>query len=111
MNEISYNLLSSTMSQVVIAGLLSMQLLSGTPENKTDQLSPLQLTQASYSSDANPATFDSFRESVSGQYDFMPIQFAQSIGNFYSRLVSTQEQLGAGFEKVLHDNLWDLYES
>lgn len=111
MNEISYNFSSSTMGQVVIAGLLSMQLLIGSPENGTDRLSPLQLSQASYSSDANEATFDSFRESITGQYDHTPIKFEQSVGNFYARLVSTQEQLGTNFEKVLHENLWDLYES
>ena len=35
--------------------------------------------------------------------------FEASIARFYAQLLSGQEPLGAEFEKVLHDNLWDLY--
>lgn len=30
---------------------------------------------------------------------------------FYKNLLENQEPLGYEFEKVLHDNLWDLYET
>lgn len=33
------------------------------------------------------------------------------INGFYSKLLREQEALGAEFEKVIHQNLWDLYES
>jgi hypothetical protein len=32
-----------------------------------------------------------------------------SIVSFYSKLLTKQERLGAEFEKILFDNLWDLY--
>jgi hypothetical protein len=111
MNKISYNLTPGTMSQVVIAGLLSMQLLNGSPENGSNKLDMPAVLQASYASDGNTPTFDSFRGAVTGQYDSSSVQFEHSVGNFYARLVSTQEPLGGIFEKVLYDNLWDLYES
>lgn len=33
------------------------------------------------------------------------------INGFYSKLIHEQESLGKDFEKVIHQNLWDLYES
>lgn len=99
------------MSQVVIAGLLSIQLLNGATENAGNHQEVPAVLQASYASDGNTPTFDSFRGTVSGKYDSSSIQFERSVGNFYARLVSAQEPLGEIFEKVLYDNLWELYES
>ena len=39
-----------------------------------------------------------------------PDLFVESISNFYAKLVTSQEPLGAEFSRVLHENLWDLYE-
>lgn len=36
--------------------------------------------------------------------------FNQEILSFFSKLSATQEPLGKDFEKILFDNLWDLYE-
>ena len=33
----------------------------------------------------------------------------KDISSFYSVLLASQEQLGEDFEKVLYDNLWDMY--
>ena len=38
-------------------------------------------------------------------------QFEIAVSNFYARLLSSQEPLGIEFEKVLYNNLWELYES
>lgn len=35
--------------------------------------------------------------------------FEESVTSFYSSLVSKQEPLGKEFERVLHNNLWNLY--
>jgi hypothetical protein len=35
--------------------------------------------------------------------------FERSVSNFYSKLESRQVSLGEAFERVLVDNLWDLY--
>jgi len=37
------------------------------------------------------------------------VDFESSVSNFYAKLKSSQESLGQDFEKVLVDNLWDLY--
>src|SRR5712671_1760787 len=37
------------------------------------------------------------------------IDFEAAIGTFYSTLLASQELLGKEFERVLHENLWDLY--
>lgn len=34
-----------------------------------------------------------------------------SEASFYTKLLLSQEPLGEEFEKVIHQNLWDLYES
>lgn len=34
-----------------------------------------------------------------------------ALGNFYENLSAAQKPLGEEFEKVLHDNLWELYET
>ena len=36
-------------------------------------------------------------------------QFAKSLGNFYTNLLSNQEELGEPFARILHDNSWQLY--
>jgi hypothetical protein len=35
--------------------------------------------------------------------------FEESVASFYSSLLSKQEPLGKEFERVLHNNLWNLY--
>lgn len=35
--------------------------------------------------------------------------FEATITDFYSKLLADQEPLGKEFERVLHENLWDLY--
>lgn len=36
--------------------------------------------------------------------------FEISVSGFYANLAASQERLGAVFETVLFDNLWDLYD-
>ncbi len=38
-------------------------------------------------------------------------EFVGNVSKFYATLAEGQEPLGKEFEKVLHDNLWDLYGS
>lgn len=111
MNEIRYNIASSTMSNVVMAGLFSIAALNASPEKSGLDTGAHPVFSNTYSSGNRTATSDYFRGSITGQYDLNPIQFEHAVGNFYGRLLSSQEPLGAEFEKVLFDNLWDLYES
>ena len=41
--------------------------------------------------------------------DMSDPEFEQIVSKFYEELLSSQEPLGKEFEKVLYDNLWDLY--
>ena len=111
MNEIRSNLSSSTMSSVVITGLLSAAMLNALPESSILASRNSAFSNNAYSANDFGATSDSFRSKVTGQYDLSPPPFEQVVTNFYVNLLSAQEPLGATFEKVLHDNLWDLYES
>lgn len=38
-------------------------------------------------------------------------EFEEYISNFYRNLLNSQEPLDEEFEKILNDNLWDLYET
>ena len=111
MNEIRSNLSSSTMSSVVITGLLSAAMLNALPETSNLGSRNNALSNNAYSANDFGATSDSFKSKITGQYVLSPTPFEQVVNNFYVNLLSAQEPLGATFEKVLHDNLWDLYES
>lgn len=111
MSEIRPNQASSTFSYVVMAGLFSMQFLNSPPERSGQTPVHLPFAAGPYTSSGSGATFDTFRGTVSGQYDRSAVKFEQAVGNFYAQLLLHQEPLGAEFEKVLYDNLWDLYES
>jgi hypothetical protein len=56
-------------------------------------------------------TFSQLQNPFTGEYtkqsDF---DFAGSLTTFYATLLGQQEPLGAEFEKVLYDNLWELYD-
>lgn len=38
-------------------------------------------------------------------------EFETTVAEFYQSLLVKQEPLGEPFQKILHENLWDLYES
>ena len=111
MNNICYAQASSTFSSVLMAGLLAMQMSDAIPTRNVTEQRSKPLLQSAYSVDGNQATFNSYSNPITGAYDFTPSGFEQAVGDFYSRLLARQEPLGAAFEKVLYDNLWDLYES
>ena len=111
MSDIRYNSASSTYSQVLMAGLFTFGALNVSPTNVERMSGGLTLSRSSYSTDGSSATYDSIRGGITGEYDCTPVRFEQAVGNFYASLLSSQESLGVEFQKVLYDNLWDLYES
>lgn len=114
MSEIQYNQSASTFSQVFLTGVgavLLTQMLQHLPTKDIDFQKNISLFQKSYSLDKSVPTYNSYASIMTGEYISAPREFEQSIGNFYARLLTNQEPLGAEFEKVLHENLWDLYES
>lgn len=72
------------------------------------------ITQATYALKHSSSTageqnyLSSAYGDASASYDQ---EFTESISTFYSALYSKQQALGSDFEKVLNENLWDLYGS
>lgn len=113
MSEIQYDQGSSTVSQIILTGLgiVLMTTLQTPPVRNAAMQSNKPLLQKYYSLDGNEPTYNSYASIITGEYITKPMGFEQSVGSFYARLLTSQEPLGAEFEKVLYENLWDLYES
>jgi len=109
MNNIQYNRVPSTFSHVVIAGVLAAQMIPS--EANAGLQEPRPLLESPYIWNGSKATYDRYSNPITGGYNSAQDSFEAAVGNFYSRLLIGQEPLGADFEKVLNENLWDLYES
>lgn len=103
---------SCTFSSIAIAGLIVTQLLFNLNPivPRKDLNMPLGKSNV-YQSTAITSTFDQFKSFVTGEYYQGTDQFEAAISDFYSTLITGQELLGIEFEKVLYENLWNLYES
>ena len=103
---------SDTVASVTIRGVLAAHFLADQMNVKIedDQYRPPYIHDV-YHSFATPATFDHCRTIVMGKYQQESDQFEVNVAKFYTKLLASQESLGAEFEKVLHENLWNLYES
>lgn len=111
MTKIRYEHESSTFSYVLAAGLIAIQLAHASPAHAGNDHSDRHLLQQPYYSVGSDSTFNNSANTITGVYKFSPNGFEKSVGDFYARLLNSQEPLGAEYEKVLYDNLWDLYES
>lgn len=113
MNDIQYNQGSGTFSQVLLIGLgivIGSHGIQDAPLTNVTVQHNKPLFQKPYSLDGNVPTYNSYT-GITGEYVSIPNGFEQAVGSFYARLLISQEPLGAEFEKVLYENLWDLYES
>lgn len=111
MNEITYNNTVGTFSQIIIvAGLLASNLFPAKTVDKNHMVY-MQPSQTEYTPTYN---WSALTTNPSFNLEHGTIEsdsFEKSVGNFYARLLARQEPLGADFEEVLQNNLWDLYES
>lgn len=102
--------LSRTLGTIVLSGMLATQALASSEviEPKHDSN-----FYRMYRSGATAHTFDQYANVVTGEYSVAPpvADFEVAVSQFYSKLLSCQEPLGADFEAALHQNLWDLYEA
>lgn len=103
------NQTSRTTSTVVMAGILASQFLAGHAYAPVEGIQEALFTVPYRTKSALPS-FDQFRSIFGSVLDQEPDQFVESISNFYTKLVVSQEPLGTEFSRVLHENLWDLYE-
>lgn len=111
MNKICYDHVSGTFSQVIMAGILVSHMISIPPVKDIPVQGKKPLLQDPYSWNGTNASFNPYRSSITGQLSFAQNTFEEDVGNFYAYLLANQEPLGAEFEKVLYDNIWNLYES
>ena len=56
-----------------------------------------------------PGTIGLFGNVFAATYQSQAVDFEGAVTAFYSTLLAKQQPLGKEFEKVLYDNLWDLY--
>ena len=75
------------------------------------QAEDLPMNPNVYSSPVLPCATDQYKNLTMGNYYQGSDPFEVAVSNFYTTLLSSQESLGAEFEKVLYGNLWELYES
>src|SRR5690349_2358449 len=106
MTEIHSNQLSGTVPSVLVMASCFASLFQTVPI-EDNNYKPSSLPQGVYFSSSNKSTFDNWKT----EYSLSSVKFEQVIQKFYSDLTLKQERLGIEFEKILHDNLWDLYES
>lgn len=111
MYELRYGQSSSTFSYVLMAGLVAAQLMQSNPAHSERANHSSGSLRGIYSATGNTNTFSTYGNPLSGAYEVGSYDFEFAVSGFYSRLLEGQEPLGAEFEKVLYDNLWDLYES
>jgi len=99
-------------NRMVVFGALAAQLaLSGPLAGIADQGEQAAVAfEAPYRVTAESPTFDHLRN-VPQETRVAPDVVEQVAARFYARLVENQEGLGEDLERVLHENLWDLYEA
>lgn len=109
MNSYTTKQTSITTCNLVVYGILASQGLAyaNAPDAVPQGLNPLP-----YEIHANAPSFGRFGNLYYGsQLQAIDKEFVDTVSSFYAQLLDNQEPLGQEFEQVLHDNLWDLYES
>lgn len=102
---------SRSIGSVAIAGFIAYQALAASGDDQLLQFKKMVIKPEPYHSAAAPKSYATYGNFITGEYYQNRYNFEESVGKFYAKLLSNQEPLGADFEKVLYDNLWDLYES
>ena len=72
---------------------------------------PRALREVIISTGGNKSTYGRYSSPITGETVFIIDPLERAVTDFYAKLLNNQEPLGAEFEVVLHQNLWDLYES
>lgn len=112
MNSYSTKQTSLTACNIVVYGFLASQGLAHADASTTPDAIPQGLNLHSYETLANTPSFGQFGNLYYGsQLQAIDQELVETVSNFYAQLIENQEPLGQEFEQVLHDNLWDLYES
>lgn len=114
MNNFGVNQYSSSGSSDLsdLSGIFAMRYLKSEKDISPDIARKLSdpLFISPYRLFSTPATFDQCRTIFMGEYRQESNRFENNIAQFYANLLAHQEALESSFEKVLYENLWDLYE-
>lgn len=114
MNKYQSEQTSRTISTVMIAGILASTFLPSDYCNETPSSTPYFPTSNNYTflSHGTSPTHESHKNILTGHYSsYEETIFEAVVTDFYEALSSSQETLGLEFERVLSENLWDLYQS
>jgi hypothetical protein len=88
------------------AVLLTGMLLASVPN---ESAAPQRIDR--YATPPLNGTFSQLQNAFTGEYRKRSnLDFEDSVATFYATLLGQQESLGAEFERILHDNLWELYD-
>lgn len=102
---------SRTASNVLVYGMLASSYFSGGAALAVPEVEQQQLHLKPFSTLANLSSFGQVVRILPDDFvDGMETQFEEAVSSFYAQLIESQESLGQEFERVLHENLWDLYE-
>lgn len=119
MNKYNTNQISQTFQNVIIGGLVmvfSPINLTSPIENYSENPSQFSHTRhnAPYINgvETTPSLIQEFAHNIfcENKYSILVVDFEKRVSDFYANLTAKQERLGIDFEKVLFDNLWDLYD-
>ncbi len=69
----------------------------------------VQAGYPSYNVHRNTGTYSQLQNMFTGAYQKHQLDFESTIASLYASLLAKQESLGEDFEKILYDNLWELY--
>ena len=109
MNNYKINQTSNTTGTMVMAGILATLLASQATPRPTENYGEA-IQNAPYRTSLTLPSFDQIRNFFGSDLDERQDSFVENISNFYGKLVARQEPLGIEFSRILHENLWDLYE-
>ena len=111
MTSYTTNQTSITPSGLIITGLLAAATQFSGSAAIADSNQNLNIQQDVYEVAVSSASHGQLENVYSTQYGAeAENQFAYSVSQFYTQLIDDQEPLGEEFEKILNNNLWDLYE-
>lgn len=114
MNNIQYGQGSGTFSSVLLVGfgvVLGSNLMQGYQQTDDSSQDSRSLYSRTYSVEGNATSYNLYASAFTGEYGAVAKSFDSAISDVYARLMINQEPLGVEFERVLNENLWDLYES
>lgn len=114
MNKYHTDQTSRTLSTVMIAGMLASTFLPSDCNNEPSPSMPYFSASNNYAfaSHGTSLTHEPNKNILTGHYPSSEeTKFEAVVTSFYEELSSNQEALGREFERVLFENLWDLYQS